>query len=64
MKKIGKVSIKNYELVNKYKLIKIYRLVNKGEFVKIYSLTKNCDLVNYFDLLNILCFKNSRKRRF
>ncbi len=29
MKKIGKVSIKNYELVNKYKLIKIYRLVNK-----------------------------------
>ncbi len=29
MKKIGKVSIKNYELVNKYKLIKIYGLVNK-----------------------------------
>lgn len=29
MKKIGKVSIKNYELVNKYKLIIFYRLVNK-----------------------------------
>lgn len=63
MKKIGKVSIKNYEFVNKYKFIKIFGLIDKSQLVKVYSLIKNCDLVNYFDLLNILCLTSFKKEK-
>ena len=59
MKKIGKVSIKNYELLNKYKFIKICGLIDKRQLVKIYELIKNCDLKN---VLFLTSFKKEKTR--